>query len=219
MLAEDLNWYDKTIELVDATHLPNPGTGAKNPGVVFINKERVEYFEKVNNRLQQLRRGTLGTGVSGIVPAGTEVYNQSVTMMLPYKDETITTQFIADGESNTFPLDFVPNSVNEFEVYVANKRLRKTKLESYQLDTELREQYGEDGQLVAQDSPEGDVTLPAEFALDGSDVVLLETPEKNQRVYVIRRQGAVWTEEGKDIGESDTLIAKMIKSVQVDLPR
>jgi len=218
-LAQDLHWNHKTIELEDATHLPDPGKGAKNPGVVFINKERVEYFEKVNNRLQQLRRGTLGTGVSSVVKAGTEIYNGSVTMLLPYKDETVTLTHIGDGESNEFYLDFTPNSVNEFEVYVAGRRLRKTPLESYQLHTELREKYATDGQEEAQDSPEGDVTLPPEFTVDGNTLVLLEAPANKQIIHVIRRQGAPWTEEGKALGESETLIARMIKSAQVDLPR
>ena len=218
-LAQDLHWNDKTVELVDASHLPDPGKGAKNPGVVFINKERVEYFERVNNRLQQLRRGTLGTGVNAVVPAGTEIYNGSVTMMLPYKDETKTLTHIADGISNEYELDFVPNSVNEFEVYVAGIRLRKTPLESYQLNSDLRKQYAKDGQLVAQDSPEGDVTLPPEFAVDGNKLILLHTPEKNQHIHIIRKLGAPWTEKGKALGESETLIARMIKSAQVDLPR
>jgi len=166
-----------------------------------------------------LRRGTLGTGVNAVVPAGTEIYNGSVTMMLPYKDETKTLTHIADGISNEYELDFVPNSVNEFEVYVAGIRLRKTPLESYQLNSDLRKQYAKDGQLVAQDSPEGDVTLPPEFAVDGNKLILLHTPEKNQHIHIIRKLGAPWTEKGKALGESETLIARMIKSAQVDLPR
>ena len=44
---------------------------------------------------------------------------------MPYKDETITTIFTADGTSQTYTLDFTPSNVNEFEVFVAGKRLRK----------------------------------------------------------------------------------------------
>ena len=35
----------------------------KYTGVLFINGERIEYFVKDGNSLQQLRRGTMGTGV------------------------------------------------------------------------------------------------------------------------------------------------------------
>mgnify|MGYP003644569808 FL=1 len=93
---------------------------------------------------------------------------------MPYKDETLTTVFTADGTSSVYTLDFTSTSVNEFEVFVAGKRLRKNTISSYDFTN-----------LVAQDSPEGDVTLPAEFSVDGDTLTLLETPPENVKMIGI----------------------------------
>lgn len=204
-LKEDLHWYDKYIVVNNADKLPNPGYGAKQPGVIFLDKERIEYYEVQNDRIQHIRRGTLGTGVPEIHSAGLEAIDNSAIKMLPYKDETVTTEFIGDGTTTDFVLDFTPNSVNEFEVYVAGRRLRKNSIAVF--DSSL-----------AQDSPEGDVTLPAEFTINGSTLQLTNAPDKNHKVHAIRRLGRLWTTDGESLADSNSNIAKMIRSVQVDTP-
>jgi hypothetical protein len=96
-LAEDLNWYDKSIKIVDATGLPNPEYNAKYPGVIFIEGERIEFFGRTDNELKQIRRGTLGTGVKDVYVAGTDVMEQGVDATIPYKDETETISVTASG--------------------------------------------------------------------------------------------------------------------------
>ena len=126
---------------------------------MFINGERIEYFVRNGNVLSQLRRGTLGTGVKDIYLIGENVYNQGPTASMPYKDETLTTQFLADGTASTYTLDFTANNVNEFEVFVAGKRLRKNAIAIFNPTVDL-------------DSPEGDETSVAEFSVDGrADVI------------------------------------------------
>ena len=127
---------------------------------------------------------------------------------MPYKDETLTTVFTADGTSSVYTLDFTSTSVNEFEVFVAGKRLRKNTISSYDFTN-----------LVAQDSPEGDVTLPAEFSVDGDTLTLLETPPENVKVTVVRRQGIEWTSPGTPLGESESDIARFLRASTVSLPR
>jgi hypothetical protein len=217
-LVEPLNYNDKVIVVENSTNLPDPIPGSRYPGVIFIDKERIEYFRKSGNVLTQLRRGTLGTGVKDTYPEGTEFYDQSQTASMPYKDEIITSTFTADGTSNTYELDFTPNSVNEFEVFVAGRRLRKTTLESYQLDTNLRTTYATSSEVVSQDSPEGDVTLPAEFSITGSNLVLLETPGENQKVIIVRKQGRLWNDTGTALSNADSDISRFLRSTTVDLP-
>ena len=161
-----------------------------------MNGERIEYRQKEGNLLKQLQRGTLGTGVKDIHTHGTEVYDQSIDASMPYKDETISTVFTADGTSSTFELDFTPgaNGVNEFDVFVAGKRLRKNAIASYKFETTIN---GVTTSSIAQDSPEGDETLPAEFTLAGSTVTLLNAPGENQKVIIIRKQGKIWTDPGE----------------------
>ena len=85
VLAEDLNWYDRAINIVDATNLPMPTP--REPGVLFIGGERIEYLQKQGNVLKQLRRGTFGTGIKDIHLAGTEFYNHNSDSIIPYKDK------------------------------------------------------------------------------------------------------------------------------------
>jgi len=218
-LAEPLNWYDKSIHVVDANELPAPPAGANIPAVIFVEGERIEYFIKDGNYLKQLRRGTFGTGIKSTYAEGTEIYDQSGQHTMPYKDETLSTLFTADGTTKTYELDFTPTTVNEFEVFVAGRRLRKTSIKSYQLDTDLRTTYAENGEIIAQDSPEGDITLPAEFEIqNGNELVLHDLPLENQKVIVIRKKGRIWSELGTRLSDSDTDIARFLRATTVDLP-
>ena len=92
-LANDLNWYDRTIEVTDATNLPAPMK--KYPGVLFINGERIEYFAKEDNTLKNLRRGTGGTGTPQVHAAGTKFYSQNFENVIPYKDNEVAFKAIA----------------------------------------------------------------------------------------------------------------------------
>ena len=218
-LAEDLHWWSKSIVLDTTDGLPSPSIDTKTPGVVFIDGERIEYFVKDGKQLKQLRRGTLGTGVKNMYSAGTELYDQNIAESLPYKDEILTTIFTADGTTKTYELDFTPNSINEFEVFVAGRRLRKTALQSYQLDTDLRTTYAATGEQISQDSPEGDITLPAEFSIgNGNELTLTDFPAENQKVIVIRKQGKLWSPAGTALVDSDTDVAKFVRAAQPDLP-
>ena len=60
---------------------------------------------------------------------------QGIDPNMPYKDETITLTLDGDGTSTDFELDWTSNSVNEFEVFVAGKRLSKNSIESYPFET------------------------------------------------------------------------------------
>ena len=219
-LTQALNWYDKVIHIENSDTLPNPNNTSGIPGVIFIEGERIEYFTKDGLQLKQIRRGTMGTGVKDLYVEGTELYNQSSSFNLPYKDETLTSIFTADGTSKIYDLDFTPSNTNEFEVFVAGKRLRKTTLQSYELNSSNRTNYALSDEKIAQDSPEGDVTLPAEFSLqNGNELVLLNIPTENTKIIVVRRIGQIWNESGKTLSNSDTDIARFLRSTQVDLPR
>ena len=206
ILAQDLNYYDLTIELVDATDLPQPSKANNIPGVIFIEGERIEYFVKEDNTLRQLRRGTLGTGIKNIYTAGTRVVDQGIGKNIPYRDETLSQVFTADGTANSFALDFTPNSVNEFEVFVGGKRLRKNEISSYNI-------------TIDQDSPAGDEILPAEFTINGSNLELLSTPIENQRIIVVRRLGLIWNDPDTPLSRTDNDIARFLRAGTSLLPK
>jgi hypothetical protein len=63
-LTADLNFDDTVIYLDDTSGLSSPGITANQPGIIFIDGERIAYWIKddVTNTLSQIRRSTGGTG-------------------------------------------------------------------------------------------------------------------------------------------------------------
>ena len=210
-LASDLHQYDQSITVINGENLPAPVAGSSKPAILFIEGERIEYFVRNDNVISQFRRGTLGTGVKDVYPADTRVLNSAAENTMPYKDETLTQVFTADGNTATYTLDFTPNNINEFDVFVAGTRLRKNSISSYKFDNV-------NGPL-AQDSPEGDETLPAQFSVNGTTLTLTNTPVLNTKVIIVRKQGKIWTDPGVALTESKSNIAKFLRAATVDLPR
>jgi len=213
-LAEDLNWYDKTIELVDGNGLPEPEYDAKQPGVIFIEGERIEFFNRTGNTLNQLRRGTLGTGVKEVYDAGSTLIEQGADTTIPYKDETETITITADGTTSTFELPFDSGLFNMrfglpsdlIEVFVGGRRLRKDAVEIYNKE-------------IAQDSPEGDETHAEEFTVNGNVLTLATAPDEGLKVSIIRKLGKSWSPAGISLSQSDSDIARFLLDKTTDLPR
>ena len=210
-LASPLYQYDQSITVINGENLPAPNPGSRQPAVLFIEGERIEYFVRNGSVISQFRRGTLGTGVKDVYPADTRVLNSGVENTMPYKDEILTTIFTADGTTATYTLDFTPNNINEFEVFVAGKRLRKNSIDSYKFDNV--------NGPIAQDSPEGDETIAAEFTINSNNLQLLDIPTQNTKVIVVRKQGKIWKDTGVALANSDSDIAKFLRAATVDLPR
>ena len=205
-LAQDLKYNDETILLVDSTGLSLPSKEKNIPGVLFIEGERIEYFTVTGNAIGQLRRGTLGTGVKDTYASGTKVEDQGRQETIPYTDEVRTLQFETDGPTNTFLLDFTPNSVNEIEVFAAGKRLRKIQLQSF--DNTLN-----------QDSPEADVTLPPEFTISDNVLDLDVALPDNTKLYTIRKIGRSWVNPGEQLRYAKNSIADFLRAATTSLPK
>ena len=208
-LAQNLNWYDKEIVLTDATGITEPSVVSQLPGIVFIDAERIEYYQKDGNKLQQLRRGTFGTGIAEVHHANTDVYDQSAFQNVPYQDQFISETYTgADVVNNTLNIGFVPNSVNEFELFVGGKRLRKNSISVY-------------NPTVGQDSPEADETVPAEFTVDGTTAVitLAETPAENAKIVLVRKQGRIWQSGSDPLSQTENDIARFIRQKEVAVPQ
>ena len=200
-LAQPLNWYDTSIELVDASVLGEPQRSKGNPGVIFIDGERIEYFIKQNNTLKHLRRGTLGTGVKEVYQSGTQVTDQGTSKTIPYKDNTRAQIHTSDGVTGTISLDFVPTSVNDFEVFAAGTRLNKNQITQF-------------NSALALDSPDGDEIKPAGFTWNSVDntITLEQVPPVDTRVSIVRKTGKIWSQSGKTLAESDTDIGNFLVS-------
>lgn len=118
VLAKDLYYYDTSIEISDASYLADPIPSRKIPGVIVVNKERIEYFSKHGNILSQIRRGSLGTAVSEFSPSGSHVIDAGAFETLPYNETQQRYDFVildpliiqSDGTTRSFELDTSPNS-------------------------------------------------------------------------------------------------------------
>jgi hypothetical protein len=206
VLSEPLSITDTKIQLVDATNITEPNKALNIPGILFIEGERIEYFEVEGNTLSQLRRGTLGTGPRDFYDIGTEIMDQSLSESIPYRDELISLIKL-DDESTRIVLDWMPGSINEFEVFVGGKRMRKNAIQVFDSS-------------IDQDSPEADVVIPPEYTLENGNVLILTNkPPANSRVLVVRKVGKRWQNPGEQLRYATNAIADFIRGATTDLPK
>ncbi len=231
-LAVDLNYYDTTLTVTDASKLTQPIPERNIPGVVIINNERIEYFTKVGNVLGQLRRGSLGTGIKTVHEAGSYVIDIGYKDTLPYLENQERTDFVSDGSTILIgPLDFTPKKSNrnnweritipaefgpcdEIEVFVGGKRLVKNSLTVFD-------------ESLGSSSPAADKVKEAEFSVDGYTpyLRLTEAVPAGTRISIIRKLGKVWYERGESSASkgisllsNTTPIATFIADKPTELP-
>ena len=82
-LSTALTMTDIEINVTDATKLMTPVPTTASPGVIFINGERIEYWEIDGNKLKRIRRGTWGTGAHATHASGSEVVDSSKQQLIP----------------------------------------------------------------------------------------------------------------------------------------
>jgi len=203
-LTKDLNYYDKTITVSDASSLTVPQISKNVPGVVIINNERIEYMVIDGNTLKQLRRGAYGTAIATTHTKGSLVADVGNNNHISYSDTQLKEDFISDGSSNLIgPLEFTPVKANDtnftrttipedygrcdtIEVFAGGKRLRKTSLTVFD-------------PALGSHSPAADKTLEAEFSVDGSSnyIRLTEPVSAGTRITIVRKIGATWYDRGE----------------------
>lgn len=104
-LAANLNVTDTTILVEDVDRLVMPDPDNTVPGIVFINGEKI-YFYNVDfetHTLSNIRRGVHGTSIRSVHEAGAEVVDASTVNRIPGYDN--------GDDRNTMWLDLTPNVV------------------------------------------------------------------------------------------------------------
>ena len=206
-LTETLAVDATEIVVADGSVLANPtsiigldGSTVSSivPGVIFVGKERIEYFTKSNNRLGQIKRGTLGTGIKEH-GSGAEVVDASGTQTIPYVDTVYTNTFTGDGSTATFTLSQTPSSASELDIFIGGQRLLLT---------------SEDGSTI-------------NYSVDGSTtaVTLSSAPASGTQVKILHKKGQVWytakdgnPADGKGLQASTTQQAKFIANEPTNAP-
>jgi len=197
-LVDDLIDTINTIQVKDGTALPEPDASNNMPGVVFLDKERIEYFTKNGNTLGQLRRGTLGTGIKDHSD-GTLVVDASGSQTIPYADTVYTNTFTGDGSTVILALSQAPSSASELDIFIGGQRLLLT---------------SEDGSTI-------------NYSVDGSTtaVTLSTAPADGTQVKILHKRGQVWytaldgnPADGKGLQASTTSQAKFIANEPTNSP-
>ena len=97
----------------------------------------------------------------------------------------------------------------DIDIFISGRRLRKNPLTVWD-------------PTVGQDSPDGDITLEAEYAVNrvlGTYVRFTEPPVENSKIIVQKRRGQLWNDLGVSMGQSTTEIATFLREKTIDLPR
>jgi hypothetical protein len=83
-LAQNLLITDTEIYVVNAAVLDDPSPDEAIPGVIFVNGERITYYEKddTKNVLGNIRRSTGGTGAPAVHEIGRQVIGASGTALI-----------------------------------------------------------------------------------------------------------------------------------------
>jgi hypothetical protein len=197
-LIEDLVIGSTTINVEDGTLLAQPNKTANLPGVIFIDKERIEYFTKTSNTLGEIRRGTLGTGIKEH-SSGTEVVDASGTQTIPYADTVYTNTFTGDGSTTAFALSQAPTDASQLDIFIGGQRLLLT---------------SEDGSTI-------------NYSVDGSTtaVTLSTVPASGTQIKILHKKGQVWytaqdgnPANGKGLQASTTQQARFIAGEPTNAP-
>jgi hypothetical protein len=236
-LAQDLNYYDKSIVLTDASQMHIPAKQFNVPGIVYINGERIQYFEINGNTLTQLRRGVFGTSIPEVHVIDSYVVDVSVTEKLPYVDTEYRYDVISDGTNLIIPVDFIPvkssrtnwergddtipnfipithGPCDHIEVFVAGRRLSKNPRMVFNPEK-------------GSTSPASDDLLLAEFSVDGTSpaIRLTDLAPVGTRVTVYRKTGKIWYEQGDNAAskgitllDNTTSVAQFISQKSSLLP-
>lgn len=127
-LANTLSLTDSNVYVVDASILPVPDPKHTLPGVVFINGEKIIYYERdlVNNRLGQIRRGADGTSPGSLKYIGEWQANirAPINSLITYNNNTYLTKGNIYGTNfeilqitnSVIPFAFTPNDPTTYIV-------------------------------------------------------------------------------------------------------
>lgn len=118
-LTKELTVESQEIEVEDASQLIPPNPAKNVPGVIFVDSERIEFFEKRDNKLSNLRRSTYGTGPANYSEAGTKIIDQSLQQQMPYKDSLYKQYHITSSTTGTYVLTTVTNSYGTYTIILS----------------------------------------------------------------------------------------------------
>jgi hypothetical protein len=223
-LAEYLSLGDTTITVKDSSVL-TPGNPARNiPGVIFIDKERIEFFTISGNELGQLRRGTLGTAPKDIYAPGTPVMDQGTLQTVPFKETVQSTSTYTTTSTATYSIlsgyikfnTDATDYYNQIEVRYNGKPLLKPHAS---ITTQHIIESSYDSMLG---NTLTDVVVQPGFDIQNTTTVVLNfTPANGARLEVIKRTSHIWydnTNSSLSLMDNSTVQANFLSETGASLP-
>ena len=224
-LAADLLISDKEITLTNTSFLDTPSIADKTPGVVWIDRERIEFYKITGNKLGQITRGTLGTGIKDTHKLGSLVFDAGPEQTVPYKEninvyESVISPNLPNGRKEhvleTVNITSSATAHDQIEVYLSGRKLQKPTVSTNPIKIHNAE--------IAYDSNEtnsagtsSDVTQIAEFTVEpvadstGKSyykLILRDEPQDGAQLKVTQKQGRVWYEQGVNSASTGTTLQR-----------
>jgi hypothetical protein len=222
-----LSMDDATITVKDSSVL-TPGQPARNiPGVVMIDKERIEFFTISGNVLGQLRRSTLGTAPKPVYDIGTLVMDHGTTQNVPVNE--VVQKFVVTATTTAsvvagYVLDGITFAANtpytdQVEVRYAGRMLMKPFIDP----TNITVTYNN----IAYDSdPALDILVNPGFAINAGGVLTISTNSnfiltEGARLEVTKRMSNIWYDSPAStltLAKNTTAQAKFLAEKPAALP-
>lgn len=126
-LVQDFVLGQGTMKLddIDSFTIPDPASNIR--GVLFVNGERMTYLgiDKVNSTITGITRGTLGTSVSLIHPAGSRVESASLEQLIESAADVVNkVNYVGNGSTTAYSVSSLPDAgSNTLRVLVANQEI------------------------------------------------------------------------------------------------
>lgn len=214
-LLQELRPDDTEIVVDDVSRLVPPNPAKNKPGIIIVDRERIEFLNKEGNVLKNLRRSTLGTGPATVAEIGTKVIDQSPQNTIPYEDlikvqkTTSTESTVYYIDTGTISLSTASHAVDQVMVYYGGRLLRKTSIDLHD-------------RTVSYDTTASSiVTLAPEFTINTStNAITLNINggiNSGTSITIVQRIGQIWT-GSESLLTSNVVQAKFLRDKQAELP-
>jgi hypothetical protein len=118
-LSKELTLDDTEIHVYDSSKLIPPNPYKNKPGVIFIDSERIEFFETRDNKLSNLRRSTMGTAPATFSEIGTKVVDQSPQQYMLSQDAVYKQYHVTSDTTSSYVLNAVTDTYNTYTFVIS----------------------------------------------------------------------------------------------------
>jgi hypothetical protein len=205
VLTQDLHYDDDEIHVADASKLMQPSPSTLNPGVVYINGEKITYYARdlATNKLSQIGRGAGITSTPAVHASGTRVEDAGSSLAVPSMTTEVVSSYKYKRTEPVFEPAFTVSGdinivKNSLEVVIGNNPL------TFQSDYTL--------ELYADTSGKYHVliTFTESARANFSEGIVIAARYTQEKIWL--KQGTTTAANGTGLAGSDTAAAVFLKA-------